>query len=73
MIAQFLAFTLTLVGSAWVFRPTEGSKSLAEVSELLDETLTEIGKMVGNNFSVDSVEYAAQHENRMKNREQELI
>lgn len=29
--------------------------------------------MVGNNFSVDSIEYAAQHENKMKKREKELI
>ena len=61
-IARFLAFTGTLFGSAWVFRPTDDSKSLAQVSELLDETLTTIGDIVGNNFQVDSIEYAAQFE-----------
>ena len=39
---EFSIVTLILSVSAWVFRPQPGSKNLAEVEELLDETLTEI-------------------------------
>ena len=47
VILWFLDFTGILFGSAWIFRPSEHSKSLVEVDELLDETLTEIGEIVG--------------------------
>ena len=43
VIAWFISYTLTLLAEAWIFRPMEGSRMLAEVDELLDETLTEIG------------------------------
>ena len=45
---------------------------IAEVDELLDETLTEIGQIEGDNNRLDSVEYAAQLDQRMKEREQQL-
>ena len=60
------------MGEAWTFRPTEGSKMIAEVDELLDETLTEMGAIEGDNNRVDSIEYAATMEKRMKQRELEL-
>lgn len=59
VIAWFVTYTATLFGEAWVFRPQEGSKMIAEVDELLDETLTEIGAIEGDNNRLDSVEYAA--------------
>lgn len=71
-IAWFLAYTGTLFGSAYVFRPQDGSKMIAEVDELLDETLTEIGTIEGNN-RVDSVAYAEELDRKMKIREQELV
>ena len=45
---------------------------LAEVDELLDETLTEIGTIEGEGAAnrLDSVEYAEQFDRRMKEREQ---
>jgi len=46
---------------------------LAEVDELLDETLTEIGTIDGDNNRVDSVRYAEEVEKRMRSREQEMI
>jgi len=61
-----------LVGSAYVFRPRDGSRMLAEVDELLDETLTEIGTIDGDNNRVDSVGYAEEYERKMKEREQHL-
>ncbi len=45
---------------------------IAEVDELLDETLTEIGTIEGNN-RVDSVAYAEELDRKMKMREQELV
>ena len=36
-------FATTLFAIAYVFRPKEGLKHLAEIDELLDETLTEVG------------------------------
>ena len=36
-------FALTLFATSYVFRPKEGLKHLAEIDELLDETLTEVG------------------------------
>jgi len=71
-IAWFLAYTLTLMGSAYVFRPQDGSRMLAEVDELLDETLTEIGTIDGDNNRVDSVAYAEELDRKMKQREQEM-
>jgi len=50
----------------------DGSKMLAEVDELLDETLTEIGSIDGDNNRVDSVEYAVQLDKKMKHREQQM-
>lgn len=60
------------MGSAYVFRPQDGSKMLAEVDELLDETLTEIGTIDGDNNRVDSVAYAEELDRKMKLREQEM-
>ena len=71
-MAWFVVYTLTLLASAYVFRPTEGSKMLAEVDELLDETLTEIGTIEGDNNRVDSVAYAEQLERKMREREVQL-
>ena len=45
---------------------------LAEVDELLDETLTEIGTMPVQSNRLDSVEYAAEVDRRLKQRDQEL-
>ena len=42
---------------------------LAEVDELLDETLTEIGTIDGGVNRVDSEQYAEQLERRMKQME----
>ena len=67
-----MAYTVTLMGSAYVFRPQDGSKMLAEVDELLDETLTEIGTIDGDNNRVDSVAYAEELDRKMKLREQEM-
>lgn len=39
---------------------------LAQVDELLDETLTEIGQIEGDSNRVDSYEYAVELERRMK-------
>ena len=67
-----MAFTGTLFGAAWVFRPAEGSKGLAEVDELLDETLTEMGAIEDASpgaHRVDSVEYSKEMERRMKLRD----
>jgi len=50
----------------------DGSKMLAEVDELLDETLTEMGTIDGDNNRVDSVEYAVELDKRMKFREQQM-
>lgn len=72
-IAWFFAYTGTLVGSAYVFRPQEGSKMIAEVDELLDETLTEIGTIEGDNNRVDSVAYAEEFDRKMRQREQEMV
>ena len=69
-IAWFLTFSATLIGSAWVFRPTDGSKMLAEVDELLDETLTEMGQMEGETRRLDSVEYQVELDKKLKEREQ---
>ena len=57
-MAWFIVYTATLLATAYVFRPQDGSKMLAEVDELLDETLTEIGTIDGENNRVDSVAYA---------------
>ena len=40
---SFSILSVILSGSAYVFKPDERSASLAEVDELLDETLTEMG------------------------------
>lgn len=69
-IAWFLTFTATLFASAWVFRPTEGSKMLAEVDELLDETLTEMGEVEGVSRRLDSVEYQIEYDRRSKQRDE---
>ena len=42
---------------------------LAEVDELLDETLTEIGTIDGDNHRVDSVGYAEELDRKLKERE----
>ena len=42
---------------------------IAEVDELLDETLTEIGAIEQADMRLDSVEYAAEIDKRMKERE----
>ena len=60
VIAWFITYTITLVGEAYVFRPQDGAKMIAEVDELLDETLTEIGAIEGDINRLDSVEYATQ-------------
>jgi len=70
-IAWFLSYTFILMSSAWVFRPQDGSKMLAEVDELLDETLTEIGAFDGENNRVDSVAYAEEIDRKLKLRVQE--
>lgn len=65
-IAWFLTFSATLIGSAWVFRPTDGSKTLAEVDELLDETLTEMGQVEGGDTRrLDSVEYQVELQSKL--------
>lgn len=46
---------------------------IAEVDELLDETLTEIGTFEGENNRVDSVAYAEEFDRKMKQREQEMM
>ena len=63
-----------LFTTCYIFRPKEGSKVLAEVDELLDETLTEIGPYE-NELSrrVDSVEYAEELREKMKARELQVI
>ena len=43
---------------------------LAQVDELLDETLTEIGQVEGDTRRLDSYEYAAQLDKKMKERDQ---
>ena len=49
----------------------EGTKVLAEVDELLDETLTEIGPIEGElSKRVDSVEYQVELAEKIKQREQ---
>lgn len=68
-IAWFLTFSLTLLGSARVFRPTSESNMLAEVDELLDETLTEMGTVEGNTRRLDSVEYQVELDRHMKLRD----
>ena len=55
-----------MFAEAWIFRPTHGSKMIAEVDELLDETLTEIGAIEQADMRLDSVEYAAEIDKRMK-------
>lgn len=71
-ISWFMAYTAILLGSAWVFRPQDGSKMLAEVDELLDETLTEVGTFDGENNRVDSVAYAEEIDRKLKQRVMEL-
>jgi len=44
----FVLYTVCLLAMSLVLRPREGFRELAEVDELLDETLTE----VGNNNSI---------------------
>ena len=57
-IAFMVNFTLMLFCTCYIFRPMDGTKVLAEVDELLDETLTEIGPVEGElSKRVDSVEY----------------
>ena len=65
---------MILIVSGVVFRPKAGSRNLAEVEELLDETLTEIGPYE-NELSrrVDSVEYAEELREKMKARELQVI
>ena len=41
-IVSFSAYTVTLFAVAVIFRPNENSKILAQVNELLDETLTQV-------------------------------
>ena len=67
-------FVAMLFTTCYIFRPKEGSKVLAEVDELLDETLTEIGPYE-NELSrrVDSVEYAEELREKMKARELQVI
>ena len=43
---------------------------LAQVDELLDETLTEMGQVEGDTRRLDSYEYAAQLDKKMKERDQ---
>ena len=43
---------------------------LAEVDELLDETLTEMGEVEGATRRLDSVEYQIELNNKLKEREQ---
>lgn len=65
-IAWFLTFSATLIGSACVFRPTDGSKMLAEVDELLDETLTEMGQVEGGDTRrLDSIEYQVELQSKL--------
>ena len=57
-IAFMINFCLMLFFTCYIFRPMDGTKVLAEVDELLDETLTEIGPIEGElSKRVDSVEY----------------
>ena len=67
-------FVAMLFTTCYIFRPKDGSKVLAEVDELLDETLTEIGPYE-NELSrrVDSVEYAEELREKMKARELQVI
>lgn len=49
----FILITAMVTGAAVVFRPYEGSRQLAEVEEILDETLTEIGDLSARNSNVN--------------------
>ena len=73
-IAFMINFVAMLFTTCYIFRPKEGSKVLAEVDELLDETLTEIGPYE-NELSkrVDSVEYQEELREKMKARELAII
>ena len=55
-----MTYTATLFGSAAVFRPREGIKKLAEVNELIDETLDNFGTFEGTLKRVDSADYNEQ-------------
>lgn len=70
-ILWFLTYTFIALMTAFIFRPRQGSQKLAEVVELVDETLTEIGPIDGGALShrVDSIEYGVELEKRLKLRE----
>ena len=70
-ILWFLTFTFITLSTSFIFRPRLGSRQLAEVVELVDETLTEIGPIEGGiSNRVDSVEYGVELEKRLRLREQ---